>query len=323
MEMLAARFHRFGAPEQLKIEDIPAPNGSAPGAVIRVVASGINPSDAKNVQGRFPQTTLPRTPGRDFAGVVIEASNDEWVGRAVFGSGGEFGFTRDGAHSELIYVPETALCPKPDNMSFEQAGCVGAPYVTAWLALQKADVKPGETVAVIGAAGAVGSAAVQIARWRGARVICVERAPRPDATADVIYTGEKSAAAGVRALTGGSGANVCIDTAGLVAEGLQALARGGRMIVITAPANPRVAIDILAFYRAELQMAGIDSLKLDGAQCGEILRSLVPGFESGALWIEPPIRTFPLEGVVDAYSAVLYHSAAGRCVLIPAANGRE
>lgn len=321
--MRAARFHRFGTPDQLTIEEIPGPNGSGPGAVVRVLASGINPSDAKNVQGRFPQTTLPRTPGRDFAGVVVEASSEEWAGRAVFGSGGELGFTRDGAHSELIYVPETALCPKPDNMSFEEAGCVGAPYVTAWLAIERADVKPGETVAVIGAAGAVGSAAVQIARWRGARAICVERTPRPDATADVVYTAEKSAAAGVRALTGARGADVCIDTAGLVADGLRALARGGRMMVITAPSNPRVAIDIFAFYRGELQMAGIDSLKLDSAQCGEILRSLVAGFESGALWIEPAIRAFPLECVVEAYSAVLYHSAPGRCVLLPSPSERE
>jgi NADPH:quinone reductase-like Zn-dependent oxidoreductase len=319
--MLAARFYRFGTPDQLTIEDIPAPDGSGPGAIVRVVASGINPSDAKNVQGRFAQTTLPRTPGRDFAGIVVEASNPKWVGRPVFGSGGEFGCTRDGAHSELIYVPESALCPKPDNMSFEQAGCIGAPYVTAWLAIQKADVKPGETVAVIGAAGAVGSAAVQIARLRGARVIGVERGPRRDST-DVIYASEKSAAACVRALTGGSGADVCIDAAGLASEGLQALARGGRMIVIAAPANPRVAIDMLAFYRSELQIAGIDPLKLDGAQCGEILRSLVPGFESGALWIEPQITTFPLERIAEAYSAVLYHAAQGRCVLLPAADAR-
>ncbi|HZT40456.1 MAG TPA: zinc-binding alcohol dehydrogenase family protein [Bryobacteraceae bacterium] len=320
--MLAARFHRFGTPDQLTIEDIPAPDGSGPGAIVRVVASGINPSDAKNVQGRFAQTTLPRTPGRDFAGVVVEASNHKWVGRHVFGSGGEFGCTRDGAHSELIYVPESALCRKPDNMSFEQAGCIGAPYVTAWLAIQKADVKPGETVAVIGAAGAVGSAAVQIARWRGARVIGVEQGSRREAAADVICANEKSAAACVRALTGGSGADVCIDAAGLASEGLQALARGGRMIVIAAPANPRVAIDMLAIYRSELQIAGIDPLKLDGAHCGEILRSLAPGFESGALWIEPKITTFPLERIVEAYSAVLYHSVQGRCVVIPAADSR-
>ena len=318
--MRAARFHSFGAPDQLRIEEVPSPDGSSAGAVVRVLASGINASDAKNVQGRFPQTTLPRTPGRDFAGVVVAAPSQEWIGRAVFGSGGELGFTRDGAHSELISVSESALCPKPEKMTFEEAGCAGVPFVTAYLALRKADLQSGETVAVVGAAGAVGSAAVQIARWWGARTIGIERKRRGETGGDAVYTSETAAGAGVRALTEGRGADVCIDTAGLITDGLRCLAHGGRMVAITAPANPRVTIDISAFYRGEMQLAGINSLKLDSTACAEILRVLIPGFESGALSIEPAIGAFPLDRVVEAYAAVLYHSAPGRCVLLPAAN---
>jgi NADPH:quinone reductase-like Zn-dependent oxidoreductase len=316
--MLAARFHSFGSPDQLNIEEVPSPDGSAPGVVVRVFASGINPSDAKNVQGRFPQTTLPRTPGRDFAGVVIADPSEQWIGRAVFGSGGELGFTRDGAHSELISVSESALCLKPETMSFEEAGCAGVPFLTAFLALRKADLQAGETVAVLGAGGAVGSAAVQIARWRGARTIRIERKRRAESDGEAVYTSETAADAGVRALTEGRGADVCIDTAGLITDGLRSLAHRGRMIAITAPANPRVTIDMRAFYRGEMQLAGIDSLKLDSTACAEILRLLAPGFESGALSIEPAISTFPLHRVVEAYAAVLYHSAPGRCVLLPA-----
>src|SRR5262249_8354204 len=150
------------------------------------------------------------------------------------------------------------------------------------------------------------------ARWWGARTIRIERTRRGEADGDAVYTSETAADAGVRALTQGHGADVCVDTAGLITDGLRCLAHRGRMVAITAPANPRVTIDILAFYHGEMQLAGIDSLKLDSTACAEILRLLTPGFESGALSIEPVISAFPLNRVVEAYEAVLYHSAPGR-----------
>jgi NADPH2:quinone reductase len=315
--MRAARFHRFGVPDLLTIEDIPTPEISASEVLVKVMAAGINPSDAKNIQGRFPQTTLPRTPGRDFAGVVVQAARSELIGQAVFGSGGELGFTRDGAHAENIVLPERAVCPKPDTLTFEQAACAGVPYVTASLAIAKAALQAGETVAVIGAAGAVGSAVAQLARWRGAEVIRVEHHRREGAGPDAIFASEKPIDAAVRARTGGRGADLCVDTAGLIDDGLRLLARGGRLIVITAPSNPRVAIDILAFYRNELHLAGVESLRLDSIACAETLRSLLPGFASGALSVEPAITTYSLDDAVAAYSAVLYHSNSGRCVLLP------
>jgi NADPH:quinone reductase len=150
-------------------------------ALVRVMAASINPSDVKNVAGAMKQTTLPRIPGRDYAG-VIEAGPAEWIDAAVWGTGGDTGFTRDGTHAELIAVPVASLRRKPDTLSFDQAASIGVNYMAAWCSVEVAGVKAGETVLIIGAGGGVGGAAAQIARRLGARLIGADRhAPQPDA----------------------------------------------------------------------------------------------------------------------------------------------
>jgi NADPH2:quinone reductase len=89
--MKALRFNQHGDPSVLFTSDLPEPAPSGDEAVVQVFAASINPSDVKNVQGRMSQTTLPRTPGRDYAGVVI-AGPAEWLGAQVWGSGGDVGF---------------------------------------------------------------------------------------------------------------------------------------------------------------------------------------------------------------------------------------
>jgi NADPH2:quinone reductase len=102
--MHAIRFEAFGDHSVLKAVEVPAPIADEKMAVVRVLAASINPSDVKNVAWAMSQTTLPRVPGRDFAGVV-EAGPAEWIGAEVWGTGGDTGFTRDGTHAELIAVP--------------------------------------------------------------------------------------------------------------------------------------------------------------------------------------------------------------------------
>ncbi len=99
--MKALRFNQHGDPGVLFTSDLPAPAPSGDEAVVQVFAASINPSDVKNVEGRMSQTTLPRTPGRDYSGVVI-AGPAEWLGAEVWGSGGDVGFTRDGTHAEQL-----------------------------------------------------------------------------------------------------------------------------------------------------------------------------------------------------------------------------
>jgi NADPH2:quinone reductase len=95
--MRAIRFEAFGDPSVLKLAEVATPAVDGTMALVRVMAASINPSDVKNLAGAMKQTTLPRIPGRDFAGVV-EVGPAEWIGTAVWGTGGDTGFTRDGTH---------------------------------------------------------------------------------------------------------------------------------------------------------------------------------------------------------------------------------
>src|SRR5205807_4394844 len=174
----------------------------------------INPSDVKNVAGYFPATTLPRTPGRDFAGIVV--TGKKYEGGEVWGSGPGLGITRDGAQAEYVVVPEEAVSPKPRSLSFEQAAAIGVPFITAWCAVvEAAQLDAGETILIIGAAGAVGQAATQIANWRKARVLGAARRsdPVPGAAA-VINTTTDDLRDRVFELTNGKGVDAVLDTVG-------------------------------------------------------------------------------------------------------------
>jgi NADPH:quinone reductase len=103
---------------------------------VRVMAASINPSDVKNVAGAMRQTTPPRIPGRDFAG-VLEVGPSEWIGAEVWGTGGDTGFTRDRTHAEMIAVQVASLRRKPETLSFDEAASVGLNYVAAWCASKR------------------------------------------------------------------------------------------------------------------------------------------------------------------------------------------
>src|ERR1700728_1441138 len=171
--MKALRFSEFGPPSVLRIEKVSIPEPGEGEALVRVKSAGINPSDIGDVAGRFKKTTLPRTPGRDFAGVVVKAKQHE--GKEVWGCAPILGIVRDGSHAEYVVVPVETLSPKPKSLSMGQAGTIGVPYVTAWAAVvNAARIQPGETILIVGAAGAVGQAATQIANWKQARVIAAD-----------------------------------------------------------------------------------------------------------------------------------------------------
>src|ERR1700733_11093851 len=168
--MKALRFAEFGPPSVLRIEEIGIPEPGLGEALVQVKAAAINPSDIGDVAGRFKSTTLPRTPGRDFAGVVVKGQHPE--GAEVWGSSPDLGIVRDGSHAEYVVVPAETLSLKPKSLSMAQAAAIGIPYITAWASLvNAAQIQPGETILIVGARGAVGQAATQIANWKKARVI--------------------------------------------------------------------------------------------------------------------------------------------------------
>jgi NADPH:quinone reductase-like Zn-dependent oxidoreductase len=132
--MKALRFSRTGSLDNLAVADVDPPEPGPGEVLVKVQAAAINPSDVKNVFGKMPMTTMPRTPGRDFAG-LIEQGPPELIGRPVFGTGGDLGFRRDGSHAEYLVVPAEAVLIRPDGVAPEDAAALALAYLTAWSAL--------------------------------------------------------------------------------------------------------------------------------------------------------------------------------------------
>lgn len=309
--MKAIQFKSFGSPAVLDYVDLPTPQADADSAVVQIKAASVNPSDVKNVSGHFEHTILPRTPGRDFSGVVVDGPK-AWLGVGVWGTGGDIGFTRDGTHAEFIKVPLAALSRKPSTLSHAEASAIGVNFVVAWLGtFEYAHLQAGETIAVIGAGGGVGGAVVQIAKARGARAIAVDRR-LPDVNTpagrliDDYLPLDETVTERLKALTGGAGADVVYDTVGGVTfeTALSLVKRRGRVLEISGTGKRRVEFDLIDFYHNETQLLGVDSAKLGVADSAPLMSALVEGFESGKLTGPAIAQTFPLERAREAYEAV-------------------
>jgi NADPH:quinone reductase len=325
-KMQAILIERFGDPSQLRQTEVPRPDPGEDEILIEIHAAAVNRSDVLNARGSFPFTTLPRIPGRDFAGVVVEGPR-ELVGTEVWGTGGgELGFIRDGSHARYLLVSRNAVVPKSDTLSLEEAAASGLAYVTAGSALlELGGVSAGETILVTGAAGGVGSAAVMIARWKGARVIGAikdesERAMAERAGVEVIVdTSREEVTDAVLAATDGGGANLILDAVGgpLFEPALNSLGEKGRMIVITTtPGEQHVSFNLFDFYRKGLRLFGLMTSFLDAEGSASVLRDLGPGFDEGALRAPAIAERYPLEQAGTAYARVESGEVAGRVLLL-------
>jgi NADPH:quinone reductase len=313
--MKALRFAEFGPPSVLRIQEVAIQEPGEGEALVQVKAAAINPSDIGNVAGRFKTTTLPRTPGRDFAGTVVAGSRRK--GEEVWGSCPVLGIVRDGSHAEYVVVPGETLSRKPQSLRMAQAAAIGVPYITAWESVvSAAQIQPGETILIVGAAGAVGQAATQIANWKQVRVIGADTSSDPIPGADaVINTKTEDLRERVFELTAGKGAHVVFDTVGgpMFEPALRSLRVGGRQVAISSR-DPRVTFNLVEFYHNSSRLLGVDSYALTSRQIAEIESELQPGFETGVLK-PPPIEIVPFEKSVDAYSRVAAGHAKVKQVL--------
>src|SRR5712675_2200872 len=292
--------------------------------LIEIAAAAVNPSDVKAATGLMAYAVFPRTPGRDYAGVVIDGPSG-WIGRGVFGSSGDLGIRRDGTHATHLAVEADAVVEKPKNLSWDEAAGIGVPFVTAMEGFRRAGIpKKAEAVLVMGVNGKVGQAAVQIASWNGARVIGVVRKNEPyeghaNSRVEVIDASATDVATRVRELTGGKGADIVFNTVGdpYFEAAHKSLGLRGRQILIAA-VDRIVQFNILEFYRGQHTYVGIDTLGLSSVATGAVLRELGPGFAGGHLKPFPikPNAIYPLEQAKAAFMAVA-GSSRDRVILRP------
>jgi NADPH:quinone reductase len=292
--------------------------------VVAIEAAGVNPSDVKAATGLMPYAVFPRTPGRDFSGVVIDGPR-EWMGKAVFGTSGDLGIRRDGTHASHLVVEAAALVEKPSTISMDEAAGIGVPFVTAIEGFRRSGMpKAGETVLIMGVNGKVGQAAVQLATWQGATVIGVVRKDEPyeghaNAQIEIINSATTNVAGRVRELTDGNGADIVFNTVGdpYFNDANQSLAKEGRQILIAA-VHKVVEFNILEFYRGRHTYVGIDTLAFSSIESAEVLRSVMRGFASGLLRPFPIAASsiYPLSDAKAAYAAVI-GSSRDRIVLRP------
>jgi NADPH2:quinone reductase len=300
------------------------PKASPKQAVISVRSAAVNPSDVKAALGLMPHAAWPRVPGRDYAGVVVDGPT-HWIGREVWGSGGDLGITRDGSHAAWLSVPVQSLRAKPRTLTLDEAGTVGVPFVTAYEGFRRSGMpKRGQIVLVLGANGKVGQAAVQLAVQAGARVIAVQRKAgrlpgwTPEGV-DMLDASSQAIAARVRVLTGGHGVDIVFNTVGspYFQAANDAMAKGATQIFI-ATQERAVPFDIFAFYRGTHTYVGVDSLALDCTEAAVHLEQLGQGFEAGTLRpFEVASRNvYGIDRALEAYRTVLA-GVADRIVLRP------
>jgi len=180
--MKAAIAHEYGPPEVLKFEEVPRPEPKEDEALVRVIASAVNPADPLTLSGKYARewgTNLPLIPGYDIAGVVEKVGAQVTTlkkGESVYGYP-----TFGGGWAEYVTVKEWEVAAKPKSLTFAEAAAVPMCALTAWQALvNAAQLHSGQTILIHGGSGGVGSFAVQIAKARGARVIATASTANQD-----------------------------------------------------------------------------------------------------------------------------------------------
>ena len=237
--MKAVLCESFGRAENLTLADIEAPQLLPGHVIVEIRACALNFPDVLMIEGKYQSLPpFPFTPGGEFAGVVSEVADDvqNWqVGDEVFGACGH------GAMAEHICVTAKSLRAKPQSMGFAQASGISTTYGTSYYALkQRANLQAGETLLVLGAAGGVGLAAVELGKAMGARVIAAASSPEKLQIAqqagadDLIDYSDGELKEKVKALTEGKGADVIYDPVGgpMFDQCMRCINWGGRVLIV-------------------------------------------------------------------------------------------
>lgn len=302
--MKAVRFDKYGGIDVLYVADVPTPEPSGGEALIQVKAAAINPGEAKIREGFFHATwpaSFPSGEGSDFAGVVTKLG----PGAAGFAVGDEvIGFTdKRASHAEYVAAEARNLTAKPANVRWEVAGSLPIAGSTAYACVRAVSPKPGDTVAVSGAAGGVGSIAVQLAKRAGAKVIGIASVSKHDwlvthGAEPVVYGSGLAEALRKYRLS------AFIDTHG-----------AGYVKLATELSVPRDRINTIIDFAAAKEYG----VKAEGGQTAKTAAVLaeLAGLVAGGKLDVPIAATFPLEQVREAYKLLEEGHAFGKIVLLP------
>jgi NADPH2:quinone reductase len=305
----------------MKLEDVPDLHPGPKQVLVRVKATGVNPTDTYTRAGTSRKPPLPYTPGIDAAGIIESVGEDVTgvkAGARVYVSG-----TISGAYAEQALCEEHQLHPLPEKISFAQGAAINIPYATAYRALfQVAKAKPAETVLVHGATGGVGIAATQLARAAGMKVIGTggTKKGRNLAIEQGAHHMLDHHAPGyldqIQALTQGHGVDVILEMLANVNLDidLKVLAVGGRVVVIGS--RGRIEIDPRDAMMRDASILGMLLFNTTQAEASSIHAALVAGLQNGTL--RPVIgKEMPLAEAPRAHREIMEPGAYGKIVLIP------
>lgn len=324
MSVKAVLCKQYGPPETLVIEELPSPHPGAGEVVVAVKAASVNFPDVLIIQNKYQfKPPLPFSPGSELSGIVKEAGE----GVKGFKTGDRvMAFTTYGAFAEEVKIEASRLLPIPKGMSYESAAAFVLTYGTSDHALRdRAALRAGETLLVLGAAGGVGLAAVEIGKALGARVIAcassedklsVCREHGADATIDYVHEDLRGR---IKALTEGRGVDVVYDAVGgaYSEPAFRSIAWRGRHLVVGFAAGeiPRLPLNLALLKGAAI--IGVfwgDFARREPRQFAESIQQLARWYGEGRL--RPHVsRVFPLEEAAEALKLMAERKVKGKVVL--------
>jgi NADPH2:quinone reductase len=324
--MKAVLCSRFGGPDDLELKDIPAPSAGVGEVVVSVKAAALNFFDTLLIAGKYQiKPPFPFSPASEFAGVV------DGVGPGVTGfAPGDrvVGWMGSGAARERVAVKAERLVPLPAGLDFDRAAGLTVTYGTTVHALKdRAQLKPGETLAVLGAAGGTGLAAIELGKLMGARVIaCASSADklafaREHGADEAINYGEEDLREALRRVTDGRGVDVVYDpVGGAYAEAaLRSIAWGGRFLVIGFAAGeiPKLPLNLVLLKGCDVRGVFWGQFterfpEKHRANMAELLQWCAEGKLSAHVH-----AVYPLEKTAEALKMLADRKAMGKILLRP------
>ena len=324
--MKAVLCKQYGPPESLVVEQVPSPKAGPGEAVVSVKAASVNFPDVLIIQNKYQfKPPLPFSPGSELAGVVKEVGS----GVTAFKPGDRvIAFTTYGAFAEEVKTEASRLMPLPEKMDFSSGAAFILTYGTSDHALRdRAALRAGETLLVLGAAGGVGIAAIEIGKALGARVIaCASSADklevcRQHGADEVINYEAEDLRERIKALTGGSGVDVVYDAVGgkYSEPAFRSIAWRGRLLVVGFAAGdiPKLPLNLALLKGASI--VGVfwgDFARREPQRFVESARQLGRWYAEGKL--RPHVsQTFPLEKAAEALMLMAERKVKGKVVLLP------